>query len=183
MGRCLHPRRRSSTFPTARPPPPARNSAPSLLPLPHVRMGKIQSALKPIPPVQLPVAIALLLPHVSPLPLAAQIGVPRRRHPVMLEHGTRRRRGHCVPELPRAACCLASSPTFCPGDPLFVLPGTAATSFSVQIERRLSYKLNPGYSLRQRSHPPCSELPTASADVHKIQCLPHVCSISEFEYD
>ncbi|KAF7010370.1 hypothetical protein CFC21_024793 [Triticum aestivum] len=160
-----------------------RNSAPSLLPPPHVRMGKIQLALKPIPPAQLPVAIALLLPRVSPVPLAARIGVPWCRHPVMLEHNTSRRRGHFVPELPCAACGLASSPVFCPGEPLFLLPGTAATSFSVQIERCLSYKLNPGYSLRQRSHHPCSELPTASANVHKIQGLPDVCSVSEFEYD
>ncbi|XBJ18528.1 hypothetical protein VPH35_009670 [Triticum aestivum] len=135
-------------------------------------MGKIQPPLKPIPPAQLPIAIALLLPRVSPLPLAARIGVPRCRHSVMLEHSTSRRRGHCVPELPRAACGLASSPVFCPGEPLFVLPGTAATSFSVQIERWLSY-----------NHPPCSELPTASANVYKIQGLAHVCSVSEFEYD
>ena len=109
--------------------------------------------------------------------------VARKVFAVMLEHSTSRRRCHCVPELPRAACGLASSPVFCPGEPLFLLPGTAATSFSVQIERCLSYKLNPGYSLRQRSHHPCSELPTASANVRKIQGLPHVCSVSEFEYD
>ncbi|XBH85843.1 hypothetical protein VPH35_073651 [Triticum aestivum] len=146
-------------------------------------MGKIQPAMKPIPPAQLPIAIALLLPRVSPVPLAAQIGVPRCRHPVMLEHSTNSRRGHFIPELPRAACGLASSPVFCPGEPPFLLPGTAATSFSVQIERWLSYKLDPGYSLRHRSHHPCSELPTASANVHKIQGLPHVCSVSEIEYD